>query len=179
MCCWWTALLAGALVKIWWWTARPIFIWSNWVTERVMIKIAPTIRIGGSVCCLFPRLHPWLRLVGHGPLPHSGDALQIIFDIDMDTMIAVVCRVHGARSTLWISTSCFAAFSKKGESHCPSKKLLSSLSLSSPSWWSKPSSSFLPGLLLGMAGTFSCLCLERGELQMESDDNDHQSEESD
>ena len=24
-----------------------------------------------------------------------------------------------------------------------------------------------------MAGTFSCLCLERGELQMESDDNDH------
>ena len=32
---------------------------------------------GGSVCCLFPRLHPWLRLVGHGPLPHSGDVLEL------------------------------------------------------------------------------------------------------
>ena len=39
----------------------------------------------------------------------------IIFNIDNDTMIAVVCRVHGARGAIWISTSCFPALSKKGE----------------------------------------------------------------
>ena len=32
-------------------------------------------------------------------------------------MITVVCRVHGARGAIWISTSCFAALSKKGENH--------------------------------------------------------------
>ena len=32
-------------------------------------------------------------------------------------MIAVVCCVHGARGAIWISTSCFAALSKKGENH--------------------------------------------------------------
>ena len=32
-------------------------------------------------------------------------------------LFSVVCRVHGARETLRISTSCFAAFPKKGNYH--------------------------------------------------------------
>ena len=140
----------------------------------------------------------------------SSSILIIIIDW-LDAMIAVVCRVHGARRALWISTSCFAALSKKGENHTLILKviiinsliiivvvvtikchqilfLLGVLLRIRKNLWSfyheqqyqhhhhgqSHQVLFLPGLLLRMAGTLSCLCLERGEFHMESDDGDHQ-----
>ena len=59
--------------------------------------------------------------MGHGPLPHPGHTRHDHDDNDveaaMNEFFSVVCRVHGARETLRISTSCFAAFPKKGNYH--------------------------------------------------------------
>ena len=87
-------------------------------------------------------------------------------------LFSVVCRVHGARETLRISTSCFAAFPKKGKDDTDyydddtdkcdddhddtdyedDEKIIINL----PGF---------PGLLFWLVGAFPCIHMECGEWQ--------------